>query len=342
MRRTAAEKLEIIRLVEGAELPVRRVLRELDVPTSTFYEWYRRYQDHGMDGLKDRSSSPRRFWNRIPESERKRIVATALEHPEKSPRELACHITDTMGAFVSESSVYRILKAEDLITSPAFCVISAKDRFDEPTRRVHELWQTDFTYLRVVGWGWYFLSTILDDYSRYVIAWMLCRGQTTGEVTDLLEEARQKSGVDRVTVRHQPRLLSDNGPCYVSAQLRDYLEHRDILHTRGRPYHPMTQGKIERYHRSLKNVVMLRNHYLPGELEREIERFVQYYNHERFHESLDNLTPADVYHGRGRDILTARWRLKRQTLQRRRCLNQGQSARKEEIIRPAVFRELVS
>jgi transposase InsO family protein len=341
MRRTASEKLEIIRLVEGSELPVKRVLRELDVPRSTFYEWYRRYEARGFDGLKDRSSCPRRFWNRIPDSERRRIVEVALEHPEKSPRELAWYITDTRGAYVSESSVYRILKAEDLITSPAFCVLSAKDKFDQPTQAVHELWQTDFTYLRIVGWGWYYLTTILDDYSRFVIAWTLCQGQTAGDVTELLEKARRATGLDHVTVRHQPRLLSDNGPAYISKHLAEYLEGREMEHTRGRPYHPMTQGKIERYHRSLKNVVTLQNYYLPCDLEQEIRRFVDHYNMERFHESLDNLTPADVYHGRSRDILTARWKVKRQTLRRRRCLNQGRSAGKEELILPAKYRETV-
>ena len=115
-----------------------------------------------------------------------------------------------------------------------------------------------------------------------------------------------------------------------------------MTHTRGRPYHPMTQGKIERYHRSMKNVVTLRNYTIPQDLEQEITAFVAYYNHERVHESLGNLTPADVYAGRGREIQTARWRLKRQTLGRRRRFNRGLPARKEELIRPALFRECLS
>ncbi len=115
-----------------------------------------------------------------------------------------------------------------------------------------------------------------------------------------------------------------------------------MTHTRGRPYHPMTQGKIERYHRSMKNVVTLRNYTIPQDLEAEISRFVDYYNHRRVHESLGNLTPADVYEGRTREIQTARWRLKRQTQQRRRRFNRGLRARKEELIRPAMFRECLS
>ncbi len=259
-----------------------------------------------------------------------------------SPRQLAWHITDTQGTFISESSVYRILKDQDLVTSPTHIVLAAKDRFDHPTRRVHELWQTDFTYLRVIDWGWRYLATILDDFSRYVIAWELREGMAAEDVTSVLDLAVERSGVEGVPVARRPRLLSDNGSAYISGELRDYLESRGMDHTRGRPYHPMTQGKIERYHRSMKNVVTLRNYTIPQDLEAEIRRFVDYYNHQRVHESLGNLTPADVYEGRARDIQTARWRLKKLTQERRRRFNRGLRARKEELIRPAMFRECLS
>jgi putative transposase len=125
-------------------------------------------------------------------------------------------LTDRTGHFLSESSVYRILKAADLITSPAFILIHAADRFAHPTRRPNELWQTDFTYLQVVGWGWYYLSTVLDDYSRYILAWTLTTTMQASDVTATLDLARAKAGIDQVRVLHRPRLLSDNGPCYVS------------------------------------------------------------------------------------------------------------------------------
>jgi len=140
VRSSQREKIEIIRLVEGSKLSARRTLAELGVPRSTFYRWYRTYLDDGYKGLAVQPGQRRRFWNQVPEPERKRVVETALEKPELSPRELAWHITDTKGYFISESSVYRILKAFDLVTSPAYVVLTAKDRFDHPTRRVHELW----------------------------------------------------------------------------------------------------------------------------------------------------------------------------------------------------------
>ncbi len=134
-RSSAAEKGELIRIVEEASLPVKRTLAELDIPRSTFYRWYARYLEAGYAGLEDRSSQPKQFWNRIPESVRQQGVQIALAQPELSPRELACRITDTEEYFISESSVYRILKAFDLITSPAFILLKAADKFAHPTKR---------------------------------------------------------------------------------------------------------------------------------------------------------------------------------------------------------------
>ena len=118
------------------------------------------------------------------------------------------------------------------------------------------------------------------------------------DVMETLDLARAAVGVDRVPVVHRPRLLSDNGSCYISGQLATYLDTHGLPHTRSAPYHPMTQGKIERYHRSRKNVVKLEQYYSSWELERAIGRFVEDYNHRRYHESLQNVTPADMYHGR--------------------------------------------
>ena len=342
MRYSQSEKMEIIRLVEDSELSVKQTLNELDVVRSTFYRWYRRYELEGYEGLANRAPHARRFWNKIPEEEKAGVVETALECPAMSPRELAWHITDSKGAFISESSVYRILKSYDLITSPAYIVMEAADEFRHKTRGVHELWQTDFTYMKVMGWGWYYLSTILDDFSRYIVAWKLTQSMSADDVKDTLDLAIEKSGVDKIKVRHRPRLLSDNGACYVAKDLQQYLADRDMKHTRGKPYHPMTQGKIERYHRTMKNIIKLQNYYLPWELEREINSFVEYYNHERVHDSLNNMTPADVYYGRAREIQTMRNMVKKQTLQQRRRKNLGLPPLKKDVIKPTRLRESVS
>jgi putative transposase len=321
MHYSAAEKREIIHLVEHSDLPVKRTLAELNVPRSSFYRWYQRFEEDGIAGLETKPSQEKRFWNRIPESVREQVVDLALDYPDQSSRQLAWQFTDENGYFVSESSVYRILKAFDLLENPAFEIIPVKEKFEKPTQRVNEMWQTDFTQFKIVGWGWYYLSTVLDDYSRYILAWKLTTTMNAQDVQDTLEVALEEAGIEKVKVRHKPRLLSDNGPCYLSKDLKVFLDERQMQHIRSAPYHPMTQGKIERYHRSMKNVVKLQHYYYPWELKQAIEAFVAYYNHERYHEALDNLTPADVYSGKGEEVLSRRQNIKQKTLQNRKQFN---------------------
>jgi transposase InsO family protein len=326
MRYPAAEKLEIIRLVEQSHLPARRTLRQLGVPPATFYRWYDRYQRGGPEALADRPSRPDRVWNRITDAKREQIIALALAEPELSPRELAVRFTDQQRYFVSEASVYRLLKAHDLITSPAYIVVKAAEEFHTKTTAPNQLWQTDFTYLKVIGWGWFYLSTVLDDFSRYVIAWKLCTTMAASDVTATLDLALAASGCTQARVRHRPRLLSDNGPCYIAGELAQWLDKQAIDHVRGAPCHPQTQGKIERWHQTLKNRILLENYYLPGALEQAIGDFVAHYNHLRYHESIANLTPADVYFGRGQTILLERERIKRETIKARRLHHRGHAA----------------
>src|SRR5262249_32702225 len=136
----------------------------IGIPRLTFYDWYSRYQEGGIEALVDGKPRPRRIWNKIPDKIETAIVNLALEEPDLSPRELAVNFTDTQGSFVSEATVYRLLKDHGLITSPAFILMKAADRFANPTTAPNQLWQTDFTYLKVIGWGWFYLSTVLDDF----------------------------------------------------------------------------------------------------------------------------------------------------------------------------------
>ena len=151
MRYLASEKLEIIRLVEQSHLPTKRTIDRLGIPRTTFYRWYDKYLTGGAEVLEDRSPKPLRVWNRIPDDVRQQIVDLALEETELSPRELAVRFTDTQRYFVSEASVYRLLKAHDLITSPAFIVIKAADEFRDKTTVINQMWQTDFTYIKIVA-----------------------------------------------------------------------------------------------------------------------------------------------------------------------------------------------
>ena len=232
-------------------------MAKLGIPRTTFYRWYDRYLQRGEAGLKDQSPKPKHVWNRIPDEVRRKVVKLALKETELSPRELAVTFTDQEGYFVSEASVYRVLKAHDLITSPAFIVIKAANEFKDKTTAINQLWQTDFTYLKIIGWGWFYLSTILDDYSRYIIAWKLCTNMRTQDVTDTLAPDPEKSH-------------------------------------------------------------LAQHYFLPGDLKAQIEAFVDHYNHQRYHESLNNVTPSDVYFGRDKAILQQRERIKRKTLETRR------------------------
>ena len=242
MRYSAAEKREIIHMVEHSNLSIRQTLEELGVPRSSFYRWCLNFQEEGLEGLKNRPPQDKRFWDRIPDSVREQVVELALEHPDQSSRQLAWQFTDENGYFISESSVYRILKGYDLLENPAFEIIPVKEKFEKPTEQVNEMWQTDITQFKIVGWSWYYLSTVLDDYSRYILAWKLTTKMNTQDVQDTLEVALENAGIESVRVRHRPRLLSDNGPCYLSKDLKSYLEERQMQHIRSAPYHPMTQS----------------------------------------------------------------------------------------------------
>jgi len=315
MRFTQQEKYEIISLVDGSDLSANRTLKELGIYKRTFYNWYKRYLEGGYDGLAEKAKGRHQTWNKIPPEQKAQVVEEALEHEELSSRELAFHIIDNHKWYISESSVYRILKRAGLITSPAHIVMSAADEFENKTRRINEMWQTDFTYFKIIGWGWYYLSTILDDYSRFIIAWDLREQMTSKDVMPSVEKALNFTGL---TKDNAPKILSDNAKCYLSEEILGFLAGKGIKPINGKPFHPQTQGKIERYHRTMKNVIKLDNYYSPEDLIKAIAEFVHYYNYERYHESLRNLTPADIYFGRDKKILKERSKIKEKTLQERR------------------------
>ena len=317
MRLSASEKQEIILLVERSDLGVNRTLQQLGIPKATFYKWHKAYTESGVTGLESKNPGNRRQWNSIPQEEKNLVVSIALEFTDLSPRELSCKLSDERKVFISESSVYRILKANGLITSPAHILMAAGNEFEKKTMFVHEMWQTDFTYFKILGWGWYYLSTILDDYSRYIVHWQLCETMKAEDVRTTVHHAVKKAGLRR---GQKPVLLSDNGSCYVSDELKAYLSALKIKPIHGRVGHPQTQGKIERYHRSMKNVVKLDNYYHPGQLNEAIAEFVEYYNNDRYHESLNNVTPADVYYGRQEEVLKERERIKKASIKKRRQL----------------------
>jgi len=312
---TQSEKMEIITIVEQSNLGVKATLQGLGINRSTFYKWYKNYLESGYDGLANKKPNRQGYWNQLPAIERQKVVDLALERTELSCREIACYIVDKEGWFVSESTVYRILKSYNLITTPAYRLMEASNKFVNPTTAINELWQTDFTYFKIQGWGWYYLSTVMDDYSRYILSWELCSTMQATDAERTLQKAMQVAGLKK---NQRPRVLTDNGSAYVSKYLQQYFESQSIKHVRSAPLHPMTQGKIERYHRSMKNLLLLEHYYSPEELTARITGWVEYYNCSRYHESLDNLIPIDVFRGKKQQKLKEREIVKKQSIEKRR------------------------
>lgn len=314
-------KLEIIHAVEGTSLPVSQALLQLGIPRSTYYRWRSRFLKRGRKGLEDLPPQRRLLWNQVLPEERAKVLEVALDQTEWSPREVGFHICDQRGFSISESSVYRILKAEGLIKDMEKKTFPAGPEYEHKTGRPNEQWQTDATYLLVKNWGWYYLISVLDDFSRRILSWQLQSAMTAGDFSDVIEAACEATGVDWMDEDQRPRLLSDNGPALISKDFGDYLEARKIKHILASPYHPQTNGKIERYHRSFKEKINLTVHEAPDALRQEIEAFVNYYNSQRYHEGLENVTPDDVYFGRKEAIHKRRRILKQKTLAHRRARN---------------------
>jgi transposase InsO family protein len=307
------EKATILAQVESQSMGKRQALAELGVPRSTYYRWRRRQPDPG---------NKRRPWNRVTPNEERRILAVAREFPELSSRQLSAWITDNEGFAVSESTVYRILRREGLVKRTEQQLVAGKE-YHTKTTRPHQMWATDASYFRVAGWGYYYLVTVMDDYSRFIPAWKLQKDMSANSLIDVVQEAVDSTGMTDVPVEDRTKLLSDNGAGYVSRAFRDYLRLVGIGHILAAPFHPQTNGKVERYQQSLKREVNQLPYELPSQLERAIANFVDYYNYRRYHKTLGNVTPADVLYGRREEILERRKEVQIQTINRRRDYNQG-------------------
>ena len=234
--------------------------------------------------------------------------------------------TDEEKYFVSEASVYRLLKAHDLITSPAYIVIKAAEEFKDKTTAPNQLWQTDFTHLKITGWGWYYLSTVLDDFSRFIVAWKLCATMKVQDVTATLDLALAASGVDQMTVAHRLRLLSDNGSSYVASDLADWLDKQNIRAC-PRSALPSADPRQNRALASDAQEPHPARALLPARRSRTSSRGL--------HRALQPCPlsreprqshPADVYFGRAETILLERERIKRQTIANRRLQHQLRAA----------------
>jgi len=311
---SAVDKAIVLAQVENKFRGKRQALMALGIPKSSYYRWRR------CDGLESHSGDRGSPWNRITPEEESKILTVAREYTELSSRQLAVWITDNEGFAVSESTVYRILRKEGLVKRLEVQFVAGKE-YHTKTTRPHQMWATDASYFRVVGWGYYYLVTVMDDYSRFILAWKLQKDMSANSLIEVIQEAVDTTGMTEVPVEDRTRLLSDNGAGYVSRSFRDYLHLVGIRHILAAPYHPQTNGKLERYHQSIKREVNQVPYELPGQVEMAIADFVDYYNYRRYHKALGNVMPADVLYGRREQILERRKEVQIQTINRRRDYN---------------------
>ena len=295
----------------------RQALSELGISVSTYYRWCRKQR---CDIIKPCSEDKRMPWNRIMPEEERKILEVARESPELSSRQLSVWITDNAGFAVSESTVYRILRKEGLVKRLEVKIAAGKE-YHTKTTGPHQMWATDASYFRVVGWGYYYLVTVMDDYSRFIIAWKLQRDMSADSLIEVIQEAIDATGMTDVPIKD--RLLSDNGAGFISKAFRDYLHLVGITHILAAPFHPQTNGKLERYHRTIKTEDNQIPYEFPVDLEKAIADFVEYYNFHRYHKAIGDVTPVDVLNGRRDQILDYRKEVKEQTIQHRRNYNQN-------------------
>ena len=310
---SAGDKAVILARVEKHSRGKRQILMALGIPKSSYYRWRQVQPNLG---------NRKRPWNRITPEEEDKVLVIAREYPEFSSRQLSAWITDNKGFAISESTVYRILMREGLVKRQE-TQLSAANEYHTKTTRPHQMWATDASYFRVVGWGYYYLVTVMDDYSRFILAWKLQKDMSADSLIEVVQKAVDATGMTDVLVEDRTKLLSDNGAGYVSRVFRDYLRLVGIGHILAAPFHPQTNGKVERYQQSLKREVNQLPYELPSQLEQAIADFVDYYNYRRYHKALGNVTPADVLYGRREKILEHRREVQIQTINRRRDYNQG-------------------
>ena len=296
---------------ERSGICVYKFVHWLGIKSSKFYDWKKRYgkvNEHN-------SWIPRDFW--LEDWEKQAIINFFLSHPDEGYRRLAFMMIDADVVAVSPSSVYRVLSAEGLLRKWKPGSSSKGDGFKGPSRP-HEHWHIDISYLNIRG-TFYYLCSILDGYSRYIIHWEIRESMTEADVEIVLQRAREKFP------NENPRIISDNGPQFIAKDFKEFIRISGMDHVRISPYYPQSNGKIERWHQSLKRECIRPK--CPLSLEdarRIVGNFVNHYNTKRLHSSIGYITPKDKLEGREVEIFAKRERKLQQARENRKIRRQEQ------------------
>ena len=275
------------------ELGANRLVSWLGISESKYYQWQQRYgQSNGHNG-----TVPRDFW--LTEAEKEAILAYQAAHPDAGYRRLTYRMLDEGVVAVSASSVYRVLKAADRLQKWATAPSQKGTGFQQPDQP-HQHWHIDLSYLNICG-TFYYLGTILDGYSRAVVHWEIREQMTEPDIELILQRARERFPQAR------PRVISDNGPQFVANDFKAFIRLCGMTHVRTSPGYPQSNGKLERWHQTIKAECIRPDAPLSlADARRLVEAFVAYYNTQRLHSAIGYITPADMLAGRQSQIWSLR------------------------------------
>ena len=324
MRFSRTEKAKLVLELACEPNKVQR-LRELGIPGSTYYAWKRRVAERGAAAFIAESSAPKRVWNRLSQSERDLIESEARKHTELSCRLLAMMLWDEHGVAVGETTVYRVLKPKGLVRQRPQDQRPAAKEWKKPTKTVDEIWQLDATNFFIPEFGFYKAIPVIDDHSRKLLACPVKPDESSQSASDAMELALEAAQREGHVIETRPTLLTDNGAGFAGEIMAKYLKARGVKHIFGAPYHPQTQGKVERFNRTLKEKVNLWVYRTPEDIQAAITKMIEAYN-DTPHEALKNVSPNDVYAGRKDEVLERRARIKLETMARRYAYNMGTGA----------------
>lgn len=290
---------------------LRQILQRLGLPKSRFYDWKQRIRGGCLD---DRFATGQGSVHGILPEEKEAVITYALSHPKEGYRRLTWMMVDEDVAYLGSSSVYRILRDADLLYRWKRSRRSGQAP-PEPTRP-NERWHTDIMYLRIEQ-TWYFLVTVLDAYSRYVVHWELLPSMTAAAVRVVIQDALKMTGAN-------PEIVTDNGTQFKAKDFKELVRDFELEHIRIRTYHPESNGKLERYHRSTRDALDaedLRNLSRAREI---INRWVEFYNQKRLHAGLQYLPPQEYWTGNPEQRISERREKLAAARIRREQINRGQ------------------